>query len=572
MKEWGHNDKAVPAGESMKPFLRQPLRFASWLLVAAAAFLAGCATSSEPAPVTGGKPRLVVLLVVDGLPQRQVVEYWDQLVPDGFLRFFERGAWFTDAHYGYAHTVTCSGHATLLTGAYPHRTGIIGNEWRNPANGEMEYCAADASATYIGHKTHKLDGTSPKNLRVESLGDVLKRLDARSKVIAISGKDRGAILPAGKSGVAYMYQAETGQFASTTYYMKEHPQWVKDFHAKKPADAYFQKEWRPLLDDSAYARSLPDEQKWYAKGGKLPRKMGAGDERPGPAFYGSLLVTPFADDLSLLFARAAIAGEALGRDDAPDILVVSLSSHDYINHLYSAESRISQDHFLYLDRLLQDFFGDLDLLVGRDNYLAVLTADHGFTPAPEYSRSLGRDASRLPETELLATLDGGLSKRFGQGAWAALAADTIVLNKSLIAELKLDADAVAEEARRILRAEPGIAAAYTRRELESGSRAGAPYFEAMQKSWDHERSGDLQITAKPYWLITSWGSGTSHGSPHRYDTHVPILIYGPSWVRPGRIDARVEMADLAPTLARILGVPAPSASEGKPLPLEAPRR
>ena len=535
------------------------------------AFLAGCAaTNPLPAPVTGERPRLVVVLVIDGLPQRQVVEYWDQLAPDGFKRFLDRGAWFSDAHYSHAVTQTAPGHATILTGAAPHRTGIIGNEWRNPMTGAAEYCAGDTSAVYIGHKTAALDGTSPRNLKVESLGDVLKRLDARSKVVAVSGKDRGAILPAGKAGTAYMYQGQTGQFASTTYYMKEHPKWVDEFNARKLADSYFQKEWKPLLAEAAYARSTPDERPWYAKGGKLPKTFGAGADKPGPLFYGEIMASPFGDDLTLAFARAALAGEGLGRDAAPDILVVSLSSHDYVNHAYGAESRISQDHTLYLDRALQDFLNDLDVAVGRDNYLAVLTADHGFMPAPELSQSLGRDAGRVNSAQLVARLDAGLAKKFGDGRWAlGMSAQGVVLNRALMAQKSVDAAQVSAEARKLVLEERGVAVVYTRAELESGSRAGAPGFEAMRNTFDRERSADLQVGLKPYWMYGAGNVGTTHGSQYPYDTNVPILLYGPSWISPGRIDKHVEVVDIAPTLARILRVPAPAASEGKPLPLEA---
>ena len=170
------------------------------------------ASASSAAPA---RPRLIVFLVVDGLPMRQVTGYRDQLAPDGLARFLDRGTWFADAHYGHAFTVTAAGHATMLSGAYPHRSGIIGNDWRDPATGEVTYCTGDPSATYIGNETKKLDGTSPKNLRVETVGDVLRRVDPRSKVIGISGKDRGAILPAGKTGIAYMYMAQSGDFAST---------------------------------------------------------------------------------------------------------------------------------------------------------------------------------------------------------------------------------------------------------------------------------------------------------------------------------------------------------------------
>ena len=550
--------------------MTNPIRALGGLL--ACAFLAaGCASPPPAAIAAAGKPRLIVFMVVDGFPQRQVVDYRDQLAPDGFRRFLDRGAWFADAHYGHAFTVTAAGHATMLTGAYPHRTGIIGNDWRNPATGEIEYCTGDTGATYIGHKTNKLDGTSPKNLRVETVGDVLKGVDGRSKVIAISGKDRGAILPAGKRGIAYMYQAQTGQFASSTFYMPDHPQWVKDFHAAKPADKYFHQEWKPLLADGAYAKSLPDEQKWYAKGGKLPKKLGDGQDKPGALFYGSLLATPYGDQLTLDFARAAIKGEQLGADDAPDILSVSLSGHDYINHAYGAESRLSHDHVLQVDRLLQAFFRDLDATVGKDNYVLVLTADHGFMPAPEHSLQLGRAAGRQSGSQTIAKVNGELALKYGEGQWVQyISALGLVFNKPLMAQRNVDAAALAEDARKVLLAEPGIAVAYTRAELESGSRAGAPFFDAMRKSWNRDLSGDLQFALKPYWMMTSSSSMTTHGSPHPYDTHVPILFYGPRWVRPGRIDARVEVADIAPTLSAMLGVPAPSASEGKVLPLRSP--
>ena len=530
--------------------------------------LVACATAPELAP----KPKLVVFLVVDGLPQRQITSYRDQLAPDGLARFLDRGAWFSEAHYGHAFTVTAAGHATMLTGASPHRTGIIGNEWRDPVTGAEVYNTGDTSATYIGHKTNALDGTSPKSLKAETVGDVLRRVDAHSKVVAISGKDRGAILPAGKSGTAYMYMGATGQFASSTYYMKEHPAWVTAFNAKKPADRYFKTEWKPLLPEAAYARSIPDSQPWYgSRGGKLPMMMGvADDEAPGPAFYRALLSSPFGDALALDFARAAIAGEDLGKDDAPDILAVSLSSHDYVNHAWSAESRLSHDHLLQLDRKFQSFFHDLDAKVGKDNYLVVLTADHGFMPSPEYSAAQGQPSGRMNPSQSVGRINAGLEKRFGEGRWAmGLSAASLLLDKSLMAQKKVDPQAVIEEARTLLLADPAIATAYTRRELESGSRAGAPFFEASRKAWHPDLSGDIQFTLKPNWMFASIAAST-HGSPHPYDTHVPLLMYGPKWVKAGRIDTPVEMVDLAPTLSKMLGVPAPSSAEGKLLPLAAP--
>lgn len=536
-----------------------------------AVLLGSCAAppSSSSAAAATARPKLVVFLVVDGLPMRQVTGYRDQLAPDGLARFLDRGAWFADAHYGHSYTVTAAGHATMLTGAYPHRSGIIGNEWRDNTSGEAVYCTADTSASYIGHKTDKLDGTSPKNLRVESVGDVLKRADPRSIVIGISGKDRGAILPAGKSGTAYMYMAQSGQFASSTHYMAQHPAWVEAFNAAKPADRYFNTEWKPLLPEAAYAGSVPDGQAWYgSRGGKLPLRMvgAATDDKPTPAYYSNLLRSPYVDEMSLAFARAAIASEKLGQDDAPDILAVSLSSHDYVNHAWSAESRLSHDHLLQLDRLFQAFFQHLDTTVGKDNYLLVLTADHGFTQNPEYSQSQGLNAGRLNTAQALGRINAELEKCFATPKLAAFfSASALVLDRKLIAQKGLDFNAVADAARTALLAEPALEVAYTRRELESRSRAGAPFFDTMIKAWNKDLSGDVQYALKPHWM-----SGTAvatHGSPHRDDTHVPILLYGPKWVKAGRVDQRVEVIDIAPTLARLLGVPSPAASEGKPLPL-----
>ena len=546
----------------------QPLR-RSLLAALFLAILAGCATSDTPRAEAGAKPRLVVFIAVDGMPQRQFVDYRDQLSADGLRRFIDRGAWFAEAHYGHAHTATAPGHAVMLTGAYPHRTGIIGNEWRDPDTGDRVYCTGDAAHTYIGHKTDKLDGTSPKNLLAETVGDVLRRSNGASKVIAISGKDRGAILPGGKSGVAYMYQAQTGQFASSTYYMKEHPEWVKAFHAAKPADRYFSAEWKLLLPETAYAQSQPDEQKWYAKGGRLPKKPGQGMEAPGPLFYGALVPTPFSDQLTLDFARAAIAGEGLGADDAPDILAVSLSGHDYVNHAWSAESRLSHDHVLHLDRTLEAFFRDLDAKVGKDRYLLVITADHGFTPAPELSQSKGLDAGRYPLSSVLSKMNGDLEKKFGAGRWIrGSSASTVAFNRTLAAEKKVDVAQVAEETKRLLKAEAAVGPIYTRTEILNGNGAGDPFFGPMRRAYHPERSGDLILALKPHWIASSGsGSAATHGSPHRNDTHVPLAFYGPTWVKAGRIDARVEVADIAPTLARLLGIAAPSSSEGKVLPI-----
>jgi len=548
-------------------FLRRRLGWLVALLVGATLHAAEAPAASLPPP-----PQLVVFLVVDGLPQRQITGYQDQFGPDGFNRFLQRGAAFDNAHYGHGYTVTAAGHAVMLTGAYPWRTGVIGNEWRDPSSGNSVYCTEDAAHTYIGHKTAPMSGTSPKNLRAETVGDVLRRVSPASKVIAISGKDRGAILPAGHAGTAYMYMAEKGDFASSTYYMPSHPQWVEDFNATRPADAYFKRTWAPLLPESAYQRSVPDSQPWYRKDGnadRLPAVMGEGSDAPGQRFYSTLIASPFVDELTLNFARAALQGERLGQSAArTDILSISLSSHDYVNHAFGAESRLSHDHLLHLDRSLQAFFADLDQRIGKDKYLAVLTADHGFSATPEWAKTQGQDAGRLNPTQVLGLVNAGLSAKFGEAKWTlGFSTAGILFDPAVIAAKGVTPAAVDNEARALLLQLGGVAEVFTREQLASSDATDKPFLAAMRKSWHPNLSASLYVVLKPGWMVGSTLMGTTHGSPHPYDTQVPVLFYGPRWLGAGHVERRVEVADIAPTLSQLLRLPAPAQSEGRPLPL-----
>jgi len=547
------------------------------LTLSLALALGACSSTPPAAPALAAKaspPKLVVFLVVDGLPMRQVTAYRDQLQADGFKRFLDQGAWFSEAHYAHGHTVTAAGHATMLTGAYPQRSGIISNEWNDAKTFAPVYNTGDTAYHYINHKTDPLAGTSPRSLRAETVGDVLRSRQPSSKVIGISGKDRGAILPAGHKGTAYMYMSEDGEFASSTYYMAAHPQWVKDFNAARPADAFFGKAWAPLLPEAAYAGSVPDGQPWQYKGGNgntLPAVLGAKHDKPGPLFYGNILPSPFGDELTLAFARAAIEGEQLGADAQTDILSVSLSSHDYVNHAFGPESRLSHDHFLHLDRYLQGFFQYLDKQVGRSNYLVMLTADHGFADSPAWAKSQGRDADLLNPGVVLSALNAGLVQKFGEGRWAPkFSAAGVLFDHQLIASRGLAPAAVHEEAARLLRGMDGIVAAFTPAQL-LGNDTATPYLDAMRKAWHPEVSAPVQFVIKPNWLFSSRVGGSSHGTPHRYDQHVPILAWGPAWLGRGEVKTPVEVVDIAPTLATILQLPAPAQSQGRALPLPQPR-
>jgi predicted AlkP superfamily pyrophosphatase or phosphodiesterase len=510
-------------------------------------------------------------MVIDGLPQEQVMKYRDLYGPRGFRLLLEDGAWFANAHHGHAVTLTAPGHASVLSGSYPYRNGIIANEWFDRNTLQQVYCTGDPAHTYIGEETGKLDGTSPANLRVGTLGDEMRySTGGQSKVIAVSGKDRGAILLAGKRGTAYMYMGKTGRFASSTYYMQTHPEWHTRFYADRPQDKWFTQTWTLLLPEAVYARSSAESSPWFRSysgmGQNFPFKPGRGSV-PDAAYYEALMRTPFGDEATLEFARAAMEGEQLGRNPAsvPDLLGVSLSTHDYINHGFGPESRQSQDHLLRLDRALAAFFQHLDRTLGLRNVAIVLTADHGFMNAPEYSTAQGFSGARLISLTLMGGLNEHLATRFGPGNHAQrFSYPTIILDQELIRKKGLNPAEVEATAARYIMNDPTIAAVYTRTQLEAGALPSAmPLSAQVLRAWNREVSGDLYIVQKPYTLFGSLVS--THGSPYTYDTNVPLMFYGPRWFKAGKKPQSAAVVDIAPTLGYVLEVRPPAGSEGRVL-------
>lgn len=520
-------------------------------------------------------PRLVVLLVVDGLPMRQVEAWRDQFGADGLRRFLDRGRTYAQAYYEHGHTVTGVGHASLLSGAPPRVHGVISNAWTDPQTLASVYCTQDEAHRYLAlppGKTPQGAGTSPKNLLVQTVGDGLRERDPRAKVIGISGKDRGAILPAGHRGTAYMYLSENGLFSSSSYYMAQHPAWVHAFNARRPADAFWGRTWALLRPAADYAADAPDGSPWMRAAGYgsgLPATLGDGLEGKGPRYYTDLLTSPFGDQLVLDFARAALLNEGLGLDAVPDILSISLSAHDYISHSFGPESRMAHDHLLQLDRQLQVFFAELDRRVGKDRYVLLLSADHGFTDTPEWAQQQGRAASRLNPAHLLAELNQALAKQFGPPNLArSLSASGVLLNEALIAERGLDAAAVAKAGAAALRQVDGVAAAFSAAELDGAPPADAdrPVWNALRLARHPERSPRLMFAVRDGWLLGSRMVGATHGNPYASDQHVPILSWGPRWFGAGRVEQRVSVYDIAPTVAELLALPPPPQSQGRPLP------
>lgn len=534
------------------------------------------ATSQRGIGGSAAPPKLILVLVVDGLPQEQLLKNYDLFEANGFRRLMDQGAWYSDAHQGHAFTVTAVGHAAVLSGAHPYQHGVIGNDWRE-RSGKYMYCTADERHSYLdGSPTGSDDGTSPRNLRVSTLGDELKyATNDKAKVFAVAGKDRGSILLAGKSGTAYMYMSNTGNFSSTSYYMKAHPEWVTKYQAAKPQDKYFKKAWEPLLPPEAYQRSVPDGQPYSSSFRKLGTRFGIqyGLALPAPneVYYSQLLAGPYGDEITADFSLALLDNENLGRNPAgvADILGISFSSHDYINHNFGPESMQSQDHLIRLDRTLGKFLDAVDQRIGRDNVLIVLTADHGFMNVPEYSAARQFDAGRIDSSDMRAAANKTLEEKFGL---PKLITQTMTGGATLdyaAAEAKgIAREALEQAAMRALQSFPGINFVFTRSQLEAGNMPDTRIGKLVTRAWDRRAAIDLVIVQKPFHFFQSKTSNTiacSHGTPYHYDTNVPLMLQGSRWIKPGRITRGAEVVDIAPTLAAVLNIRAPTASEGRVL-------
>ncbi|MEI6083034.1 MAG: alkaline phosphatase family protein [Verrucomicrobiota bacterium] len=512
-------------------------------------------------------PRLVVVITVDGLPQEQVVKYQDQLGEGGFKRLLHDGAWFANAHHGHATTYTAVGHAAILTGAYPYRHGVVGNDWWDRATQKRMYCCADAASSILDEPTKENAGTSPRNLQVTTVGDELRlNTGLQSKVVSVSIKDRGAIFTGGKTGLAYWFSKETGRFITSNYYVKEYPAWWKEFHAAKPQDKWLNSVWEPLFPRADYWRALTDgcasghEYKNLGLGAKFPHPLA------GKKYYDQLRWTPGGDDYTLEFALAAMRGENLGKNPrgVPDLLAVSFSCHDELNHLFGPESVESQDDLLRLDETLAAFFAALDQWVGLDHVLVALTADHGFANSPEFCREvLHLESGRIEPTKLLADLNAALGGKFAV-AWFN---PTINFDLAAITAAGRKREDVERAAADFLENYPGIHTVLTRTQLLNGQLPATRFGLLAGRSWHRQLSGDLFVIQKPGWYLYNESDEycVTHGSPWTYDTHVPLLLMGAAWIKPGQRNENVEVVDLAPTLATVLQIRPPSGAEGRAL-------
>ena len=520
------------------------------------------AQPKKPAPP---KIKLVLGIVIDQFRYDYLTRFEDQFGEGGFKRFLNGGAVFSNAHYPYTPTVTACGHAVFMSGAAPNENGIIANEWWDRETGKRITSVSDPNTKLLGGR--EATGASPHRFLSSTIGDQLKLItNGQSKVIGISLKDRAAILPAGKKpNGAYWYDLSTGKIVSSTYYFPDLPAWVKQFNQENAADKYFGKKWEKLLPEAAYARSLPDDspfEKW-AYGKTFPHTITGGEDKPGSKFYGQFEATPFANEMLVKLAQAAIENEQLGADDVTDVLTVSFSANDILGHYLGPNSPEAQDITLRTDRMLADFLTFVDKKVGLQNTLIAFTADHGVAPVPEHAQTLGM-GGRMEVKEVTDAINNALSKQFGEEKWVlAFPYGNVYLDYAAMERRKVShetAERVASEAIKRLK---GIAECFTRTEILNGQLPRTRVANSVALGFNTERNGDLVAIPKPFWMFGEASPlATTHGSPYSYDTHVPVIFYG-AGVKAGMFTTVSSPLDIAPTLAAILKLEPPSNAVGQ---------
>ena len=522
-----------------------------------AAALIGFFVTDQPLSLRAQRPaaseaeiKLVLMIAVDQF-RADYLSRFEGDYKDGFKRLLTDGAVFTNAKLEHYPTVTAVGHSTMLTGAIPADSGIIGNDWFDRQSGATVTSVSDSTVQVLGGGT-KDSADSPRRLLVTTVGDELKMARSRPgaasspKVIGISLKDRSAILPAGRGAdAAYWLDTTTGAFVTSTYYFPKIPAWVTAFNERKLPDSYAGKTW-------TLAEGTPTEPH------VLPEKIG------GP-LYTAVFGSPFGNDLLLALAKETLAQEQLGQRGVTDLLTVSFSSNDSVGHKYGPESPEVRDISIKTDATIGLLLAEVDKRVGLAHTLVMLTADHGVAPMPEKMTERRMPGGRTDGPTLFDPIEQALQSRFGAGKWILATAGTSpYLNYALIAEKKLDPVEVrrvaADAARTATNAH--VARVFTRDQLLRAEITGDVVGRRVLRGFNAARSGDLEIVLEPFWLRGA--TGTTHGTPYNYDAAIPLILMGPG-VRPGHYADAVALNDAAPTISTILNIPMPSASAGRVL-------
>jgi predicted AlkP superfamily pyrophosphatase or phosphodiesterase len=516
----------------------------------------------QTVPQTVARPKLVVGLMVDQMRWDYLYRYQNRYGQGGFNRLLNQGFSCENTFIPYTPTATGCGHASVYSGTVPAINGITGNNWWDTKLQRSVYCAEDKSVKTVGSDSR--DGEmSPRNMVSNTVTDELRlATNFRSKVIGISIKDRGAILPAGHSAnAAYWYDESKGIFISSTYYMKDLPQWVKDFNARKLPDTYYKEGWKTLYPIDSYVQSSADA-KDYERTEIGPKNSFPYDMSGyiGKDYY-KLPFLPQAATYTFEMAKAAAIHEQLGKNKETDFLAVSISSPDYTGHSFGPNSIEVEDTYLRLDKDIEQFLNFLDTQVGKGNYLLFLTADHGAAHVPDFLKENNLPGGSIALGSLVRKVNSLAENKFKiKNAIINSTYYNLALNHKQMDSLGIDQEELKSFLIHELEKDEGIYRVIDKEELGE-SNLQQTIRERLINGYYPYRSADLQVIPKPNWFKDN-PKGTDHSVWNPYDAHIPLLWYG--WnIKPGKSYQERYMTDIAVTLAAMLHIQMPNGAVGK---------
>ncbi|MDT0686319.1 alkaline phosphatase PafA [Autumnicola psychrophila] len=513
------------------------------------------------------KTRLVVGIVVDQMRYDYFTRFGDRYGDEGFKRLINEGYSFKNNHFNYVPTYTAPGHASVYTGTGPANHGIIGNNWYSKFEDELVYCTGDESVRPVGTISDAGE-MSPHRMKVTTVADQNRlHTQMRGKTIGVSIKDRGSILPAGHTAnAAYWFHGkDEGKFITSSFYLEELPQWVKDFNNSNIAESYF-KTWNTLYPIESYTASGVDINNFeYGFKGEenasFPYDLAA--LRSSNNEFDLITNTPFGNDLTLEFALAAIKAEELGQDEDTDFLTLSFSSTDKVGHNFGVNSKEIEDTYLRLDKNIATLLQYLDENVGKGAYTIFLTSDHGGGDVSAYLESLKIPAGYFDSDNFTEKLNEFVVQEFGEANLISkIYNDQVFFNYQALYDAEINADELEEKIAHYILQQEQIDKVYTRSQLEDVSYTDG-MAAAIQEGFNQKRSGDVIYVLDPA-VVSYSEKGSMHGSGFTYDTHAPLIFFG-NGIDHGSTTERSEIVDIAPTISALLGIAFPNAATGKPL-------
>ena len=528
-------------------------------------------THAQTNQIGGSRPKLVVGIVVDQMSYEYLYRYYAKYGEGGFKRLMNNGTNCRTTNYNYVPTYTGPGHASIYTGTTPENHGIVGNDWYHRKSNTSINCVQDDSVLTVGSTS--VEGRfSPTRLKGNTITDQLKMTYPNSKVVSLSIKNRGAILPGGHlSDGSYWFDYATGDFITSTYFKSNLPDWVNDFNAKNYPQVTMNGTWNTLYDISKYTESGVDNSAYeHLLPGKLtptfPYELS--EMKDGINDMEIFTTTPFANTFLKNFALKAIESESLGKDKETDMLCISFSTPDIIGHEFGPQSIEIEDTYLRLDKDIEDLLNYLDKTIGQNEYVLFLTADHAVVPVPQYFIDNKMPGGYVFLSEPLKTLKGKLNTKFGDSLIITPTNLNIYLNHEVMKAKNMNYEEVTKFIQYEIMQWEGVKNVYTSTDLLRNG-TGDKWFEMVRNGFNPNESGDLVFILEAGYLPKGVDSelarkGTSHGSPFAYDTHVPLLWYGKN-VPKQSVVRNIEIIDIAPTLALILETAIPHVVTGKPI-------